>query len=369
MRTRNGWVVAGLLAGAAACGGEERAPGASAAAPAAPARADTLSLEERRRIPGSVAFISEAGGGKDVHRVRPDGSAEERLAAGPLDEFNGPGAPDGGAVVVTTVARDGGGHLERMWAHPVGAGRARALGAPGPQVRHPSWSPDGEWLVFQSSAASFGDLYRVRRDGTGLRRLTDNPEGNFEPAVSPDGAWVAFVSSRDSVAELYRMRPDGTGQERLTRTRRDEWAPRWSPDGRLLAFLSDRTGCDRVWVMAPDGSSARRLSGAPDDEYTAEADPAWSPTGRAVAYTFQQRGVPSRVYVHDLVGGRRAEVRVPGGGTVEDPAWSPDGRHLVVTSTRGGRSELYLARADGSGATRIAGARGSAWNPVWLPSR
>ena len=61
-----------------------------------------------------------------------------------------------------------------------------------------SFSPDGKWIVFTSERNGSGqaDLYRVRVDGSGLERLTDDPALDDQAAFSPDGNQIAFVSTR-----------------------------------------------------------------------------------------------------------------------------------------------------------------------------
>jgi len=51
----------------------------------------------------------------------------------------------------------------------------------------PSWSPDGEWIVFSGRASKSFDLYVVRVDGTQLHQVTDTPVGKYEDAAD----WTA----------------------------------------------------------------------------------------------------------------------------------------------------------------------------------
>ncbi len=61
-----------------------------------------------------------------------------------------------------------------------------------------SISPNGRWVVYEKESFSHGhglnqnDLYLVRSNGTGLRRLTSNGHSS-DPAFSPDGHWIAFI--------------------------------------------------------------------------------------------------------------------------------------------------------------------------------
>jgi TolB protein len=239
-----------------------------------------------------------------------------------------------------------------------------------PYSRSAAWSADGEWIVFESAQASFRDLYRIRLDGTGEQRLTDNREGNFEPVISPDGAWVAFGSSRDQNAEIYRMRLDGSDETRLTTVpTHDDFFPQWSPDGTHLAFASTRDGDERIFIMRADGGGQRRLTRPDTIPDIAEQQPAWSPDGRRIAYIVRQRGRGSRVRITEVASGATREV--PGGseGGESEPQWSADGRYLAFASSRDGDHEIYLARADGSRATRLTHAPADDWHPRWIPAR
>src|SRR5687768_14254324 len=338
----------------AACGSAQSAePGAAA-----------LPRSELRGLQGRIVFVSERDSQPEIYSVRPDGRGLRRLTKAESADYPAAPAPDGSALLAVSVTEREQQQLERM-VLLAPDGSARHIGPISARVRGPSWSPDGRWIVFESDTASFRDLYRIDRDGSGLRRLTQNPEGNFEPAVSPDGRWIAFVSSRDGDAEVYVMRADGAEPRRITAFHRDDWAPRWSPDGKRIAFLSNRESADRVFFVGADGLDLRRLDTTAPDSMLAEAEPAWSPDGTRLALTVRRRGGTARIAVHDLRTGTRTLVSAAD-EVASMPAWSPDGRHLVYVADREGDPDLRIVRADGTAAATIR-SPGPDWLPRWVP--
>jgi Tol biopolymer transport system component len=103
----------------------------------------------------------------------------------------------------------------------------------------PSPSPDGEWIVFREGLTQ-EDLYLVRPDGTGLRRLTNDIYKDRGPSWTPDGERIVFYSNRPDRYEMWAIRPDGSGLEQLTTTTGNStWWPRVMPDGSRMLFMSD----------------------------------------------------------------------------------------------------------------------------------
>jgi WD40 repeat protein len=126
-------------------------------------------------------------------------------------------------------------------------------------LQTPQWSPDGQQLVFTGFSNGFTDLFTINRDGTGLRRLTNDKFADLHPAWSPDGKTIAFVTDRggDTDFDLLRF-----GNLRIALLHLETGSidllgnmdvgkninPVWAPDGRSLAFVSDRTGINNVFL-------------------------------------------------------------------------------------------------------------------------
>ena len=91
-----------------------------------------------------------------------------------------------------------------------------------------AWSPDGRSIVFET----FGSLFRVRPDGTGMRKLvvatTDGTPlvHTFDVAYSPDGSSIVF-SVAGAEPGLYLAHPDGSGAERLTTSPTEDHHANW----------------------------------------------------------------------------------------------------------------------------------------------
>lgn len=347
------------------------APSAAAAPPAAP-----IPDDERQRITDWLSFISQRDQGFHVFAIRPSGAAERQLSRGPDAHYNGPASPDGTQLIITRVTESAAtaSKEQRLYLLPLTGVLSDAearpqlmpLGPPLPVVRNPGWSADGQHIIFEGTSAGYRDLFRIRRDGSALRQLTSNPEGNFEPSLSPQGEQLVFVSSRDRAAELYRARVDGSAPERLTRTPRDEWSPRFSADGTRIVFVSDRDSSDRLYLCAADGSQVRRVSDLAPDSDVMEESPRFSPRDALLAYIVRRRGGPSALFVLDLATGSRHQVAGALGGEVSEPAWSPDGRYLAFSAGKARDQQIYLARRDGSGVVAVTRAAGPNWNPQWI---
>ncbi|HEU4625158.1 MAG TPA: hypothetical protein VFS52_10370 [Steroidobacteraceae bacterium] len=222
------------------------------------------------------------------------------------------------------------------------------------------------------------ELYIANADGSGERRLLpDSNALDYDPSFSPDGQWIVFTSERDGAgsgqADIWRVHPDGTGLERLTNDTSMEDAGVLSPDGKKLAYVSTKGGARtaNIWVMDLTTHRAKNLTGdgksAPPPTMNGNFRPAWSPDGQWIAFT-SDRGEswsgaeggagaghwqPTSLYIMRADGsGLRRLTTVAPAETVGSPKWSADGKKIVIYQmpTR----ETFAARMDGFPGVRFA---------------
>jgi dipeptidyl aminopeptidase/acylaminoacyl peptidase len=84
-------------------------------------------------------------------------------------------------------------------------------------------------IVFVSSRDGNREIYSMDAGGQDVRRLTNNPSGDYSPAVSADGKRIVFVSERDGRPQVYSMNTDGSDQRRVSSSAANDEQPVWIP--------------------------------------------------------------------------------------------------------------------------------------------
>jgi WD40 repeat protein len=168
-----------------------------------------------------------------------------------------------------------------------------------------AWSPDSQSLAF-----GVRDGLKVVTAGTGELRVYQKPGndigGYIGLAWSPDGRWITFIPFEAGNGEVHRINADTTGHLKLGAGTDGFWAP----DGSRIAYTRRSDGpagrgtVFEIWTMAPDGSDQRVLASKP------------CPCG--------------------------------------SPTWSPDGTWISFIALHGTLDEVWIVRADGGAARRLA---------------
>lgn len=167
-----------------------------------------------------IAFSSSGGhlGADGIYVMEADGSGVHLVAPG--DTFGHSWRPDGNAITYSLNTSDGRLHLQTVELPSNDVHPFFVPDLPGYQD-FPVWSPDGSTLAFAWSTAGGSGLYLANADGSNLRRVVGAPftagDSGLGITWAPDGTWLAFEGLDDRYGpQIYAIRADGTGLRRLT---------------------------------------------------------------------------------------------------------------------------------------------------------
>ncbi|HEX6228070.1 MAG TPA: hypothetical protein VFZ41_01250 [Solirubrobacterales bacterium] len=256
---------------------------------------------------------------------------------------------EGGKEVKETSTVEGGLYAVRR-------GRLNQL-TEDPADSEPDFAPNGRAIAFSRG----GDVFSVRADGSGLRRVTGGPELDTAPRVSPNGRLVVFERRdwKEAPADLYTVRISGGGSRALTRGPEDDHDASFSPDGRLLVFVrSVAQGGGGVaadlYSVRPSGARLARLTRtAVIDEF----DPRYYAGG--IVYSRGEVAEDESAYADVYTmrrNGRRVRPLVAGAGSAYVEDVTPDGRRVLFRRDQGlwvkrigrGRARKLSELSDGS---------------------
>ena len=228
----------------------------------------------------------------------------------------------------------------------------------------PSLAPDGKSFVYASQASGNFDIYTQRVSGKKAENLTaDSPATDTQPAFSPDGERIAFRSEREPKG-IYVMETTG---ENLRRVADFGFHPSWSPDGQEIVVST--FGRDQPTVRASGEQFLAIINvetGAKRELLKTEATfPAWSPSGKRIAYWFYTSTFSRRdIATISVNGGEPVIIAKDFSVSNWNPVWSPDGKFLYFVSSKGGSVNFWRVRID-----ETSGAVLSEPEPVITPSK
>jgi TolB protein len=217
--------------------------------------------------------------------------------------------------------------------------------------------PDGKGIVFASTSHLLGDcppkpktpesfqgvghvwplypydIFVADVDGTGLKKITDDPKYDAEPVVSSDGKQIVFGSQREGDFDIYSMNSDGSNVRRLTDRVGYDGGPWISPDGSKIVWRAWYPKAEEELALWRDCMENNYVVPVPLDLWVMNAD------------------------------GTEKERILQNGATNWAPSWHPDGKRIIFSSNMddwhedikrfGHNFELYLINIDGTGLERI----------------
>lgn len=258
-------------------------------------------------------------------------------------------SPDGQQVayVVTDVLKAENRTQSDIWVVPAAGGEPRRLTDAPKHDRHPSWSPDGKWIVFESNRDGNFQIWIMPAKGGKARKLTSLATEANQPVWSPAGDQIAFVSA---VFPEFSAQPfaksDSLNKEKLEARQKSKVKARvitqllyrhwdaWVDDRRQHLFvlkLKNGAANGEPRDVTPGENDA-----VPTSSTFSEGDEfAFSPDGRELAYAAphhvtreQAWSTNHDIWIATLATGERRQITTnPAADT--HPRFSPDGKQLA----------------------------------------
>jgi dipeptidyl aminopeptidase/acylaminoacyl peptidase len=260
----------------------------------------------------------------------------------------------GGAIVFSKVTED---HREYKEGDKVLPPKAPEGGLFAVKDRHlnqltenpgdtePSFSADGHTIAFVRE----GDVFAIRADGSGEKRLTSGAELDSRPLVSPNARFVVFQRQTAAGApnDLFTVSINGGTAHAIASSEGDEHEASFSPDGRTIAFV--RTSAagggsnDDIYTVRPSGAKMRRLTKTAGlDEYAPNV------LNTTIVYSRGENGEGPSAYadVYKMgIDGKHAKKVIAGAGSAYVEDVTGNGRTILFRRDQG----LWVKQLGGKG--------------------
>ncbi len=198
---------------------------------------------------------------------------------------------------------------------------------------------------------------------TNVEQLTFTPGEKSQPAWSPDGTKLLFVGVSSDFAKngtpfakdiwVLDMTRGGAEPVDLTKRAGDDVDPAWSPTGKLIAFTSyyREDNIPQLFLMNSEGFEQRRIS-----ERFGELYPTWTPNDDYLYYTLDYNGhqiLSMRDRWSLYVDQKKFDVSSDNGrlGNVLDAQLSQDGQMLIYTQVSSEGQNIFSAPVKDRGRT------------------
>jgi Tol biopolymer transport system component len=308
-----------------------------------------------------IAFESNRDGIRQIYVMDADGSNQTQLTLTGGEDPDW--SPDGRRIVflseyekisVTTGSFYNGHDVETYYDYVDGDSAIFVMDTDGgnqKQLTHndcrdsaPTWSPDGQFIAFESDRTGNHEIFAMDADGSNQTQLTDG--SGWHPAWSPNGLRIAFHSKRTGKFELFVMNADGNNETQLTA--RGGEAPTWSPDGCSIVYSRSGSWPNEIFKMDADGSNQTQLTNFWESllRYNISGDlHTWSPDGCRIAIVVRNPERADEIVLMKADGSEQTKLIVEGGAS--KPAWSSNSRRIAFSSHCDEDAEIFVVDANG----------------------
>ncbi len=214
-------------------------------------------------------FLADAGSGK-TEKTLSNAAADPHFDALRFVDSSGSWSWDGTRLAFVVFAD---GNNELVVANPRNGDVEETIAVKGMgAMQGPSWSPNGEQIVFSGSVGGISDIYLYDLVSEATTKLTDDRNADFQPVFSPDGRQVAFVTDKAPDTDFRLLKYSKfqlalldlqSGRETTLSIFGDQVKhinPQFSPDGRYLFFISDVDGFSDIYRMELATGQVQRIT-------------------------------------------------------------------------------------------------------------
>jgi TolB protein len=331
-----------------------------------------------------IAYFAGRQGRGDLYVLDLETRQETRLTAGldlVQDEFEW--SPDGTSIVFVNGVEY---EESELFVVNVYSGEIRQLTDNQTMDKSPAWSPNGEWIAFQSGLNTRYDskIWVINPNSLEKRSISEeffDKEGYHfvAPVWSLDSMMIATrvpYSLYDHKIYFFDF-PSGQLSQIIGPEQTDTKSLIWSPDERMIAYVRNTKGSSdsydiymQEWPASTDQQIVQ-LTDLPGAEGWLQ----WSPENDAILFmNAQQENVsdnwgPSHIYTVDLDSMKIQRLTDAGSNYYNyTPSWSPDGSKIAFGTARDGFEYIAVMDRDGSELEVLEETKSDAvWAPKWSP--
>jgi Tol biopolymer transport system component len=233
-----------------------------------------------------LTFSSNRGGSWEIYVGSTDGTVQQRVTQTGAQNSNPAWSPTGQYIAFESN-RDGNWGLFMV---DVTTGVETRLTYDTASYINPSWSPDGTHLLFQSDrGGGMWQIYELNIATMDYLLRSGGQGDDFDPSYSDDGNWIVFRSLRDVNSVVYMMNRDGSGVTRISDSTARALNPVWSPDNSLVVYQSDLGGDMEIHVYEMATGLTRQVTDNLVDDYA----PTWVCDSPTLVFTSDVDGNPN----------------------------------------------------------------------------
>jgi len=172
------------------------------------------------------------------------------------------------------------------------------------------------------------EIWEMDYDGANQHAITHLGTVSVSPRVAPDNSRIAFSTLGREGFQIHMYSLLLGRMVNFPTSGGASFSPAWSPSGKDVAYSSTRSGTPSIWITDSNGNLARRVTSFKGGDVS----PVYNPkTGAQIAWISGRTGLP-QLYIMDTDGANVS--RMTDGGYASSPSWSPNGQFIAFAWNR-----------------------------------